>query len=278
MQYGILDGIYRDAGGARRGRLVMIGDPKQAIYSFRGGDIHAYQRAAASADAADRLTLDTNHRSSEALVEAINQFYAIGGSTLSALEGGDIHCEPVRASQRRAGTPYTIDGEPCRQPLVIHYKAPAATSQPARRSGALRVCADQIAGLLQSRTHRIAGQLVQPSDIAVLLPTGGDITALRDELRARGVPCVTSTRSSVFATDMARELQLVLHAVGHPAELGALRAAAATRLWGASFSQLQQWGDDVMQWQAVAGRFRQWHQDWQRRGVLYVVEQLIAHM
>lgn len=278
MQYGILDAIYRDVGDAQRGRLVMIGDPKQAIYSFRGGDIHAYQRAAASADPAGRLTLGTNHRSSQALVEAVNQFYAAGGNKLSALGDTGITCEPVLASQRRAGTPYTIDGEPCPKPLVIHYKSPAAASQPARRSEALRVCADQIAGLLQSRSHRIAGQLVQPSDIAVLLPTGRDIATLRDELRARGVPCVTSTRSSVFASDIARELQLVLHAAAHPADLAALRAAAATRLWGASFSQLQQWGDDVIQWQAVASRFRQWHQDWQRRGVLYVVEQLITHM
>lgn len=278
LQYGILDAIYRDANGTPRGRLVMIGDPKQAIYSFRGGDIYAYQRAAASAGAGDRLTLDTNHRSSEALVDAVNQFYAVAGNRLSALDASDIRCSPVNASRRRNTTPYTVDGEPCARPLVIHYQSPAAPSQPERRADALRACADQIAGMLQSRVHRIAGRAVEPSDIAVLLPTRTDIAALRDELRARGVPCVTSTRSSVFATDIARDLQTVLHAIAYPAELGALRAAAATRLWGASFSQLQEWGDDVLRWQAVAGQFRQWHLDWQRRGVLHVVEQLITHM
>ncbi|KIQ97826.1 UvrD-helicase domain-containing protein [Lysobacter sp. A03] len=278
LQYGILDAIYCDAVGAPRGRLVMIGDPKQAIYSFRGGDIHAYQRAAASAVAGDRLTLDTNHRSSEALVDAVNQFYAVAGDQLSALDTTDIRCRPVNASKRRSSTPYTVDGEPCAKPLVIHYQSPAAPSQPERRAQALRACADQIAEMLQSRVHRITGRPVEPSDIAVLLPTASDITSLRDELRARGVPCVTSTRSSVFATDIARDLQTVLHAVAYPGELGALRAAAATRLWGASFSELQEWGDDILRWQAVAGQFRQWHLDWQRRGVLHVVEQLITHM
>ncbi|WP_222564293.1 UvrD-helicase domain-containing protein [Novilysobacter antarcticus] len=278
LQYGILDAIYRDAGGAPRGRLVMIGDPKQAIYSFRGGDIHAYQRAASGAGVGDRLTLGTNHRSSEALVDAVNQFYAVAGNRLSALDETDIRCSPVGASQRRNDTPYTVDGAPCDKPLAIHYQSPAAPSQPERRAEALRACADQIAGMLQSRSHRIAGRPVEPSDIAVLLPAGRDITALRDELRARGVPCVTSTRSSVFATDIARDVQAVLHAVAYPAEFGALRAAAATRLWGASFSELQEWGDDVLRWQAVAGQFRQWHLDWQRRGVLYVIEQLITHM
>ena len=277
MQYGILDAIYRTQDADQRGRLVMIGDPKQAIYSFRGGDIHAYQRAAASAGADGRLTLDTNHRSSEVLVAAVNRFFAVGGHQLSARCATAITCPPVKASERRASSPYTINGEPCLQPLVIHYQTPAAASQPARRSDALRACADQIAGMLQARTHRIGGELLQPSDIAVLLPTARDILALRDELRVRGVPCVTSTRTSVFATDTARELQTVLHAVAYPAALGALRAAAATRLWGATFSQLQRWGDDVEQWHFVAGRFRQWHHDWQRRGVLQVVEQLIAH-
>ncbi|QOW25533.1 UvrD-helicase domain-containing protein [Lysobacter sp. H23M47] len=278
LQYGILDAVYRDAGGAPRGRLVMIGDPKQAIYSFRGGDIHAYQRAAASAGASDRLTLDTNHRSSEALVDAINQFYAVAGNRLGALDATEIRCSPVKASKRRSATPYTVEGDPCAKPLVIHHQTPAAPSQPERRAQALRACADQIAGMLQSRVHRIAGRPVAPSDIAVLLPTARDITTLRDELRARGVPCVTSTRSSVFATDIARDLQTVLYAVAYPGELGALRAAAATRLWGTSFSELQEWGDDVLRWQAMAGQFRQWHLDWQRRGVLHVVERLITHM
>ena len=75
VQFGILDAIYRDGEGRPRGRLVMIGDPKQAIYRFRGGDVQAYERAKAKVPEADRLTLDTNHRSSRAYVEAVNQFY-----------------------------------------------------------------------------------------------------------------------------------------------------------------------------------------------------------
>src|SRR5690606_23676512 len=66
VQFGILDAIYRDADGNPRGRLVMIGDPKQAIYRFRGGDVHAYERAKTAVLEKDRLTLDTNHRSSRA--------------------------------------------------------------------------------------------------------------------------------------------------------------------------------------------------------------------
>lgn len=278
QQYGILDAIYRGADGSPRGRLVMIGDPKQAIYRFRGGDIHAYQRAAAAADANGRLTLETNHRSSAELVDAFNQFYAVGGRTLDADGESRIVYEDVRSSDRRADTPYAIGGELCTAPLVIHYRSDPPALQRQRRGAALQVCANQIAAMLQSHAHRIGSELVQPSDIAVLLPTGNDISSLRDALRERGVSCVTSSSSSVFDTDIARELQIVLYAVVYHADLGALRAAAATRLWGASFSELQRWGDDVSQWQPVADTFRAWNQQWTERGIMQVVGRLVDRL
>ncbi|MEO8010822.1 MAG: UvrD-helicase domain-containing protein, partial [Dokdonella sp.] len=88
QQYAILDRIYRGADGADRGRLVMIGDPKQAIYRFRGGDIDAYLEARKSATST--LTLDTNFRSSRPLVAAFNAFYARAGETLSSNAAHEI--------------------------------------------------------------------------------------------------------------------------------------------------------------------------------------------
>ncbi|MEO7065749.1 MAG: UvrD-helicase domain-containing protein [Rhodanobacter sp.] len=278
LQYGILDAIYRDAAGEKRGRLVMIGDPKQAIYRFRGGDIHAYQRAADAVDAGGRLTLNRNFRSSPELVAALNQFYELSGCTLSTQDTHTIAYEPVDSSDRRATSPYMIDGAVCQTPLVLHYQAEVPDAQPQRRSDALDVCANQIAQMLQSGHHYIGDQALLPSDIAVLLPASNDINYLRDALRERGVPCVTSTRTSVFSTDTARQLQVVLYAVVHHTDLGALRAAAATRLWGARFSQLQQWGDDVASWQPVAATFLAWNKGWAERGIQYVVEALIEQL
>jgi exodeoxyribonuclease V beta subunit len=160
----------------------------------------------------------------------------------------------------------------------MHYLPVAPQSAGERCALALRVCANQIAELLQSDEHRIGGNLVRPSDIAVLLPTGRNISDLRDLLALRGVPCVTSSSTSVFQTDMARELQVVLYAVVHDSDLPALRGAAATRLWGDSFNQLQQRADDVTSWQPVAQLFRQWHGTWTERGIQAVVEQLTQRM
>ncbi len=279
VQYGILDRIYRDADQSKRGRVVMIGDPKQAIYRFRGGDIHAYLRAADEADADGRLTLDTNRRSSRNYVAALNQFFEVAGNRLSAESGDDvILCGPVKDSDRQDGSPYTIDGQPCEQPLAIHYREACPESTPARRDLALRICANQIADLLKSGKHFIGKKIVQPSDIAVLLPANRELSTLRDLLRECGVPSVTTARSSVFDTDTARELQVVLYAVENCSDLRAVRAAVATRLWGTDYARLRQMGDDPEAWQAVAGLFHGWRQRWHQRGVQAVVDALIEHV
>src|SRR5690349_14504831 len=113
-QYAIFDRIYRAADGTARGTLVMIGDPKQAIYGFRGGDIAAYQRAAAQAGR--RHTLSINRRSSRALVRALNPLY--GGEGGFGRTGIDYHA--VGAAGRADKTRWTVDGEPVCAPLVLH--------------------------------------------------------------------------------------------------------------------------------------------------------------
>ncbi len=279
VQYGILDRIYRDGEGGARGRLVMIGDPKQAIYRFRGGDIHAYQLAAEQADANGRLSLDTNHRSSRAYVAALNEWFACAGESLSAVDKKQlIRYHAVQASRRRDAKPYTIDGVACSKPLLIHYREACPEAAGERRDLALETCANQIVDMLQSGLHTIGESRLKPSDIAVLLPTAASIRHLRDLLRSRGVACVTTDRSSVFDTEIARELQIILHALVHHENLGATRAAAATRLWGASFSDLQALSEDVGAWKEISEIFRYWYGDWRERGIQVVIDALIDHM
>ncbi|NCT67923.1 MAG: UvrD-helicase domain-containing protein [Rhodanobacteraceae bacterium] len=272
QQYGILDRIYRDAGGAPRGRLIMIGDPKQAIYRFRGGDIHAY--LAARAEATDRLTLGTNHRSSRAFVAALNALYAQAGTVLSSDPDHPIHYEPVQAKGRDQD-PYAIDGQPCAQPLAIHYWSegvPEAAGK--RKAAALEACAKQIVELLFGG-HTIGGRPLAPGDIAVLLPGNADITELRTLLQARQVPCVTTSKASVFESDWARELQIVLHAALHPRDDGAVRAALATNLGGRTYDELRALATQPDAWQREVAVFQELDRLWQKRGVLAVVRRLV---
>ena len=274
VQFGILDAIYRNADGSPRGRLVMIGDPKQAIYRFRGGDIHAYQCAADQAG--EHLTLGVNHRSSRALVAAFNQFYGVGGEALGTQENQPIHYRNVEPGARRDGEPLFVDGKECTKPLQIHLWREPPGSASERRDAALDACASHIVHLLGEGTTLIAGKPLQPSDIAVLLPTNRDIANLAQRLRERGVPCVATDRRSVFETDAARELQVLLHAIAHPEDAGAVRAAAATSLIGITFEQLLEWEEHPAGWQALLEDIRHLHRVWNERGVQAVVSELIS--
>jgi exodeoxyribonuclease V beta subunit len=272
QQFAILDRIYRDDAGAARGRLVMIGDPKQAIYRFRGGDVHAYLAARAGADTL--LHLQTNHRSSRALVGAFNEWYAIAGQVLG--QDARIGVEPVSAAGRADATPLAEDGRPCPRPLVFHLQRECPSTRDERRLQALRACANHIAAMLESRRHTIGGMPLRPGDIAVLLPRHDDIVRLRALLLERRVPCVGTSRDSVFATPIARELLVFLYGIEHASSDAAVRAALATRLGGATFETLRGLHDDPLQWQPIAQRFMRWRARWHAGGVLAAIREVIA--
>ena len=280
VQYGILDAIYRDAEGRPRGRLVMIGDPKQAIYRFRGGDIHSYQRAAASADENGHLRLDVNQRSSSGLVEAVNQFFAATGPTLDAGAGesSGIEYHPVAPSGRRDDKPLRIRGEVPSKPLVVHYLGEPPETQEARIEQALAACANDIATMLSSGEVMIGDAPLKPADIAVLLPTHGQIQRMRRLLEWRGVPCVSRSKSSVFFGETARDLQLILHATANPGRASLVRAGLASPLWGMPLEQIRALDADAPSMQAISALFHRWQALWQSHGVQSVVDGLVEEL
>jgi len=274
VQYAILDAIYRDAAGNARGRLLLIGDPKQAIYRFRGGDIHTYERAKKQVEDEDRLTLGINHRSSKAYVEAVNAFYARCGKKLGAADSGTtVEYVDVQASGRLDEKPYAIEGKPVAKPLVLYRHQP---EQEGDEVAALRSCAEQIAYLLDpDNRHRIGDAPLAASDICVLVPSHFQAARMVELLRERNVACVNRGRGSVFDGETARDLLLVLDAVAHDDQPGRLRAALATRLMGMGYHQLRAMQKDAGRWQDEAAWFHRWHHDWDARGVLAVIAGLI---
>jgi exodeoxyribonuclease V beta subunit len=277
VQFGILDAIYRDAEGKPRGRLVMIGDPKQAIYRFRGGDVQAYECAKAAVPPEDRLTLGKNHRSSRGYVEAVNAFYAVTGTVLGP-HGSEttIAYQSVRASGRRDGEPLrsATNNEPITQPLVLHELQTGDTA-PNLETHALRACAGQIVQALSKDGYAIGEDALKPGDIAVLLPSHAQIARLAAMLKTRGVPCVTVSQKSVFDTDTARDLRLVLHAVLHADDPRVMRAALATRVWGKSLGDLHALRHDAAAWDVEAGRVHALHAVLATQGPLAVVGHLL---
>ncbi|MCQ4164324.1 UvrD-helicase domain-containing protein [Tahibacter harae] len=270
QQYAILDAIYRDAQRTPRGRLIMIGDPKQAIYRFRGGDIHTYLKAAQTAD--EVLELAVNRRSSHAYVTALNALYELAGPALSQDPQHPIRYAPVTAAGRE-DVYAAPDGSAVSAALVLHYQAEAPSGQEERRRHALEACARQIAGLLQSG-YRLGDAPLAPGDIAVLLPKNQQVEQLRELLLRRGVPCVGAGKRSVFETVLARELQLMLYAVEHNSDDSALRAALATGFGRCGYADLCRLREDTDEWQQLRQRFSGLRREWQRHGVLSVVLEL----
>lgn len=272
LQYGVLDAIYRTREGGLRGRLVMIGDPKQAIYSFRGGDIDTYRRAAESVT--DQLVLDTNYRSDPRLVQAFNELYTLCGTELSARDSHDIRYSDVKWGV--AAKRYLIDGAESLTPFAIHYLADCPDSASERRSQALAACASHIAQMLASGKHHVNGRPLQPGDIAVLLPTHDAVATLREGLLELGVPSVGAGRASVFGGEWAKELQVILHAVQHPHSAPLLQAALATRLGGMDFGGLQAMRSNPGIQADVSKQYEVLRERWTQCGVLAVVREVLS--
>lgn len=285
-QFDILDHLWPqaatgDAAADARTRLpqlVMIGDPKQAIYTFRGGDIAAYQRAGATART--HMRLDINRRSTPEFVAACNELFDAPDSALGRDGKDAIRYIPARACAAKDGDKtLTVNGQPCAQPLAIHERRSSEDKERAEdlRDQSLDACARHIATMLHERRHRIGGELLAPGDLAVLLPANRDIAALRTRLTAHGVPSVGAGTQSVFASDSARDLQVILYAIAHPHDVMALRAALATPLFfDRDFAAIRALADDTEGWQRIVRQFAGWHQQWQRDGVQAVLASLIA--
>ncbi|GAA3042222.1 exodeoxyribonuclease V subunit beta [Pseudonocardia yunnanensis] len=247
--------------------LVLIGDPKQAIYAFRGADVVSYLDATESAR--QHATLARNWRSDASLLTALDVVFAG-----AALGDRRITVHPVEAAhhgRRLAGAP--VDA-PLRIRVVSRVGLPRAPKRdlavvgPARDLVARDAAAD-IAALLASPA-RVAGEAVVPGDVAVLVRTNEQGSRIRDALAAAGVPAVLSGTASVFGTPIAREWLTLLEALEQPRAFRA-RAAALTCFLGHTVEELCGPGaDDLLD--ALGGTLRLWAAVLHDRGVAALLE------
>ena len=279
-QYGIFQRIYAERPDDAHA-WFMIGDPKQSIYRFRGADIHTYLLAAAQAK--QRYTLDTNFRSSAAMVEACNQLFV--SSPLASAEAGifdqaDLRYRPVNANGR--DSLLHIDRQPATaltlcQPTTEVLVSGKATSLLAERFAVL------IAELLQQAQkgqtyfeQNGRQQPLQAHDIACLVRTGTQAQHLKQALQAQGVETVyLSDKSSVFASHTAHDLYRLLRAIAQPAEGQLARQALTCNLLAYdSDDQVRQLQNEAC-WAAHLQRLRQLKEVWQQQGVLPMLHRLV---
>lgn len=257
--------------------LTMIGDPKQAIYSFRGGDIFAYAEARRDAGE-DRYTLDTNWRSVPALVNAVNVLFTRRRAAFVYEEAIDflevsaakkLH-KPL-LDQGKDVSPMTLWQLPCGE----NGKAFNKEDMQDLVSNSV---ADEIARLLNAggRGEITLGEVpVQPGDIAVLVRTNFEGAAVRAALLSRGLNAVTVGRDKVFQSDEARALELLVSAVVHCKDRTALRAALGSDLLALDYVGIAQIVDDQQLWLQWAGRMKALHDLWLQKGFMAMFQSLL---
>ncbi|MBA4502860.1 exodeoxyribonuclease V subunit beta [Marinobacterium marinum] len=295
LQYRIFSRIYPASFATRtcedeRHALLMIGDPKQAIYAFRGADIHTYLQA--RLDTAGRhYTLGRNFRSSTELVEATNSLFEQAeinqpeGAFRFAREGENpLPFIPVEANGRQ--DVFEVEGS--RPPALTHWLLSDDTGDGVA-VGQYRVlmaehCASEICRLLTLAQQQQAGfrteegQLtaLRPSDIAILVRSGSEAQVIREALERRAVRSVyLSDQASVYSTSEAEDLWRWLRACAEPEQPRYLHGALATATLGLGYARLERLTRDERAWELEVERFRQLRDIWQRQGVLAAVRQLL---
>ena len=289
-QYAIFDAIYGVAANAEDRALVLIGDPKQAIYAFRGADIHTY--LAARRDTAGRhATLGRNFRSTEAMVRAVNHVFDSAerrdggrGAFLFRHAGGNaLPFLSVDAKGRHEAL--QVDGAPASALTCWWHASGGDEVKPGEYMRRMAEgCATEVARLLtlgqQGRasftTANGATRPVVAGDIAILVNKGAEAHAVRHALAAGGVRSVyLSDQTSVFSSEVSDDLARWLQACADPADARLLRAALATPTLGLSLHELDRLNHDELHWDERVEQFRAYQRCWQRQGVLPMLRRVL---
>jgi exodeoxyribonuclease V beta subunit len=270
QQYRIFHRLY---GGKQDTALLMIGDPKQAIYGFRGADIFTYIQARRNVSA--HYSLGRNYRSSAALVVAVNGLFERAKDPF--IYEADIPFLPVEAQGKSKAL--QLDGQPA--PVLHCWQL---SGQPTFNKGdyqskLARATAAEIHRLLSlARDGRatLGEQPVKAGDIAVLVRTGAEGRLVQQELARLAIASVyLSNRESVLAQVEAREILLILHACQNPSEERSLRAALATGLFDLDARALDTLASDERAWESTVQEFMDYRKTWHRRGVLAMLRALL---
>lgn len=268
VQYKIFRRVYADAGAP----LVLVGDPKQAIYSFRGADVFAYLYAREIAES-QTYTLQRNWRSDPRLITALNAFFA---SHENPFANPEISYREVLP--RPDATNRLAEDLPALQFLIDSESTSSATMDEARERAAAGT-ADEIVALLRASSPDAAAatsDAIRPGDIAVLCRTNSEAEIVRRALARRGVPSVLQTQATVFETDEAAEVERILHAMAEPREASRVRAALATTILGVEADELDRLHGDEMAWEERAREFQRLHVRWKTRGFMPAFRALLA--
>jgi exodeoxyribonuclease V beta subunit len=261
VQWKVIDRAF-----SGRSTLILIGDPKQAIYAFRGGDIVTYLTAAETAGV--RKTLGKNFRSDGALVDRLQ-------AVMGGVELGDpriiVHkVEAHNAGSRLAKTP---SNDPFRLRVVRRETLGRSGTRVVAISDLRTHIPNDLAadiGQLLTSGATFDGDELKAGHVAVIVESHRDARACYGALCDAGIPAVYTGDSDIFNSEAAADWLCLLEAFDQPHRPGMVRAAAATMFFGKTAEALAEGGDGLTD--DVAETLREWAGHARERGVAAIFE------
>jgi exodeoxyribonuclease V beta subunit len=272
--------IMRMAFGTGGSTLVLIGDPKQAIYSFRGADVYAY--LAAARQAGTQATLKINWRSDQALIDAYDALFRGVKLGHEGIAYRQVRAADANQTPRLIGAPF---GAALRLRVVdradglVDLTPTGLVAVASAREHIADDLATDLVGLLSSagciETRNPDGstarrQSIRPGHVAVLVRTHRQAALVRNALDRAGIPAVINGAGSVFGTRIAREWLRLLEALERPTSPARARSAALTVFVGWSAQQVA--ASDERAWEDLRVRLHRWAAVLRRRGVASLLE------
>ena len=261
VQWQVIDRAF-----SGRSTVILIGDPKQAIYAFRGGDIVTYLQAAKTAG--EQKTLGTNWRSDAALLDRLQV-------VLRGAELGDaaIVVEDVNAHHRG----HRLAGAPRNDPFRLRVVQRPTLGRSGTANLPIDELRDHIGADLSADIRALLasgatfdGKRLRARDIAVIVERHKDAAACFKALCDAGIAAVYTGNSDVFSSDAAEDWLCLLEAFDQPHRPGMVRAAAATMFFGETAETLVASGDPLTD--RVADTLREWAAHARERGVAAIYE------
>lgn len=276
IQYDSFRRLFADSGLP----VFFVGDPKQAIYSFRGADIFTYLKA--KRDAAQQHTLGQNWRSQPQLVDAINQLFSQHAGPFIYQQ---ILFYPVIAARTDAAALQVAAGDQAALQLVfVDSDDDKPLNIGPMGDAAINITADEIARLLNQSAHGKA-KLVNAEqnnerpltggDIAVLVPSHRQAGLIQQALRERGINSVQQGRENVFNAPQAAELQTLILALAQPDHPQRLATVLAGPLFGLSASDIFVVNQDEVAFSAWSEQLIKLQQRWQQFGFMAMFRSLL---
>ncbi|MDJ0622090.1 MAG: exodeoxyribonuclease V subunit beta [Desulfocapsaceae bacterium] len=262
--------------------LYLIGDPKQAIYKFRGADIHSYFQAKLVAD--HILTLDKNYRSHPGIVEGVNSLFSLRSRPFLFAEA-QLDFIPATSAVPAEETRLQQNEVPLANMVFCQLEEAAAKNDGTWSSGEaasaiMHQFVSQIIDLLENKTRleqKEESRLLRPSDIAILVRQHRQAEEYRNLLEQVGIPAVTASKISVFESRECTELYQLLNALANPGNIGLLKRAMTISWLGLSGTELHQvWQNDHI-FDQYYTRFQEYVLSWRQQGLLLMFNHFLEN-